>query len=152
LGIGNPLYSIGKRVVRGVAAIPEMIRAIPGRIDEARGIYDANTTGKYGNLADGTQRQNYNQTTLADIGNYTLLATGGVSSATAATTKTVHLLSQQGVMGLFSDTTIPLTSDVGQALSKMGAVSGAFGAAASLVDVARGFRQWQDTGRRTSDQ
>lgn len=144
-GIGNPLYSMGKRVVSGV-------RAIPQAISEARGIYEADPTGRYGNLASGARRENYNATTKADMANYLLLTTSGVSSLTAALTKRGVLISQEGIRGLVSDTSVPMLSETGQALSKMGAVGGAIGAVTSLVDARKGYGEWRDTARTQSQQ
>ncbi|MEN3334206.1 MAG: hypothetical protein V7641_3571 [Blastocatellia bacterium] len=142
-GIGNPLYSMGKRVVSGV-------RAIPQAVSEARGIYEADPRGTYGNLPSGARRENYNATTKADMANYLLLATSGVSSLTAALTKRGVLISQEGIGGFISDTNVPMLSETGQALSKMGAVGGVIGAVTSLVDARKGYKEWRDTARTQS--
>src|SRR5262249_39243164 len=75
-GLGNPLYSAGEE------------------IQELRGIYKGDPTGKYGNLPDpqraaGKPRENYGVDTISDIGNYALLATSAGASGSSFTSENI---------------------------------------------------------------
>lgn len=141
-GIGNPLYSMGKRLVKGAIAIPETI-------SEARGFYDADPGGKYGNLPDQTRRENYKADTKTDLANYLLLATGAASSVGAVFTQKGVILAEG--KNFFTDS-LPLLSETGKALSHMGAVSGGVGAFTSLWDAKKGYAEWKDSASSREQQ
>ena len=144
-GIGNPLFSMGKRLVKGIRAIPgvigdfwnwikgaswkgfkEAVYRVPKSIDEARGIYDSDPKHeKY------KGRENYNYDTKLDLVNYTMQAT----AATTAVSKFFASLATHG-----------------KAISEMGAVSGVVGTVTSVWDAAKGFGEWRDAARKTSEQ
>jgi hypothetical protein len=165
-GIGNPLYSIGKRLARGVVGFVESPgvvleflkglswKGVKEAVQEARGIFDVDTTHpKYGNLSaeerqrrfflygkDSARRKNYNRDELADLANYTLQFTGGTTSVTKFLT------------GPAVASVIPGLATNAAALSQMGAVGGVVGAATSLWDARKGFKQWRDTSNTTEQQ
>jgi hypothetical protein len=141
-GIGNPLYSVGKRLVKGVQAIPEAV-------SEARGIYDADPTGKYGNLPGNRRRENYKVDTKYDLANYLLLATSAGSAVGGFGTKNLDILISG--QNPFTDN-VSMLSKTGEALSWMGGISSVAGAATSLVDAKRGYAEWRETASTKGQQ
>jgi hypothetical protein len=162
-GVGNPLYSVGKRLAKGIVAAPGVVwdflkglswKGVKEAVQEARGIFDVDTTHpKYGNLSaeerqkkfflfgkDSARRKNYNRDELADLANYTLQFTGGTTSVTKFLT------------GPAVAQVIPDLATNAAALSQMGAVGGVVGAATSLWDARKGFKQWKDTSNTTEQQ
>gem|GEM_PF-3028443 len=119
-------------------------RWVGTEVDELRGIYEVDTTGKYGNLPEGTRRHNYNQTTMSDVANYTLMVAGAGSSAGAVFTQYSSLAhwGQNLIEGK-----VPLLGESGKAISGLGVASGALGAIASLAEAKQGYAQWKDSAR-----
>jgi hypothetical protein len=165
-GIGNPLYSVGKRLARGVVGIVEAPgvvweflkglswKGVREAVQEARGIFNVDSTHpKYGNLSveerqrrfflfgtESARRQNYNRDQLSDLTNYTLQLIGGTTSVTKFLT------------GPAVASVIPGLATNAAALSQMGAVGGVFGAATSLWDARKGFKQWSDRSNTREQQ
>ncbi len=113
-------------------------------VDELRGIYEVDTTGKYGNLPEGTRRYNYNQTTMSDVTNYAMLVAGAGSSAGAVVTQYSSLI--HWGQNLIEDK-VPLLGVSGKAISGLGVASGALGTIASLADAKQGYAEWKDSAR-----
>jgi heme-degrading monooxygenase HmoA len=165
-GIGNPLYSMTKRLGKGVVGFVESPgvvweflkgltwKGVKEAVQEARGYFEIDTTHpKYGNLSalerqkqfflygrDSARRRNYNRDQLSDLTNYTLQLTGGTTSVTKFLT------------GPTVASVIPGLAANAAALSQMGAVGGVVGAATSLWDARKGFKQWRDTSNTTEQQ
>jgi len=165
-GIGNPLYSVTKRLARGVVGFVESPgvvweflkgltwKGVREAVQEARGYFEIDSTHpKYGNLSalerqkqfflygrDSSHRQNYNRDQLSDLTNYTLQLTGGTTSVTKFLT------------GPTVASVIPGLGTSATALSHMGAVGGVVGAATSLWDAKKGFNQWRDASNTTEQQ
>ncbi|HKQ06536.1 MAG TPA: DUF4157 domain-containing protein [Blastocatellia bacterium] len=150
-GIGNPLYSVGKRVANF-------------SLDEARGIYQSGPAPEHEKY--GGQRENYNYDTKTDLLNYGLL-TLGTGSAVGKTiadkasvisgmgkltfsgnvwdrTKTFFTGSWDRTKAIFSDST-PVASETGKILSSIGAASSGLGALSSLMDAKKGFSEGFDS-------
>jgi hypothetical protein len=136
-GLGNPLYSAGKRLVRGLQAAVEVV-------NEGRGFYAADPTGKYGNRADGSRRENFGVDTKSDLTNYLLLLTSAAAAAGAVSTQYASIWNWG--QNAITDT-VPMLGESGKAISQMGAVSSVAGAVTSLVDAQKGYAEWKDRAR-----
>ncbi|MFL6278334.1 MAG: DUF4157 domain-containing protein [Blastocatellia bacterium] len=150
-GIGNPLYSIGKRVAKF-------------SLDEARGIYEGAEPPEHEKY--GGQRKNYNYDTKKDLLNYGLLTLGAGSAVGKTIADKVSVISAMGGLSysgnvwdktktfftgswdrtkaIFSDST-PVASETGKILSSIGAASSGLGAVTSLMDAKKGFSEGLDS-------
>ena len=74
----------------------EWFGAVPRRVDEARGFYEADPEGVYGNIPGKTgkeaRRENYNRDDKRDLGNYTLLGVGATSAVAKVVADRAHVL------------------------------------------------------------
>jgi hypothetical protein len=142
-GIGNPLYSIGKRVANFSPSA-------------ARGIYPGDPRHEPG----GRGRENYNYDTKTDLLNYGLLASGTGASVGKFIADRANIISAMpkpsnigdvwdNTKTFFTDST-PVASETGTILSGLGAAGSGAGAIASLVDASKGYKEWRDTANTTA--
>jgi hypothetical protein len=142
-GIGNPLYSIGKRLANFSPSA-------------ARGIYPGDPRHEPG----GRGRENYNYDTKTDLLNYGLLATGvgaSVGKFVADRANIISAMPKPSNIGdvwdntktFFTDNT-PVASETGTILSGLGAGASGLGALASLVDASKSYKESRDTANTTA--
>jgi hypothetical protein len=142
-GIGNPLYSIGKRVANFSPSA-------------ARGIYPGDPRHEPG----GRGRENYNYDTKTDLLNYGLLASGTGASVGKFIADRANIISAMpkpsnigdvwdNTKTFFTDST-PVASETGTILSGLGAGASGLGALASLVDASKSYKESRDTANTTA--
>lgn len=149
-GIGNPLYSIGKRVARFSPT------------ESIVGVYEAKPSHpKYRSPVD-ERKVNYNAETKTDLANYALLI-GGAGTAVGKFIADkwnviAGLEKAKSFEDFFSKTwsvitdNTPTASATGETLSYMGAAGSGAGAVASLIDAKKGYAEWRDKANITAQQ
>jgi len=134
--------------------LKEWFGAVPRRVDEARGFYDADPAGVYGNIPGKTgkeaQRENYNRDDKRDLGSYSLLGVGATSAVAKVVADRAHVL-KHTPKDFFTENA-PIMSETGKWMSGLGIASAGAGTATSLVDTYKGFREFRDTGATKEQQ
>lgn len=140
-GIGNPLYSIGKRAANFSPSA-------------AIGIYEAKPTHPKYRSQEAEREVNYNAETKTDLANYALLLGGAGTALGKFIADKANVIGQverassfkdffSKAWGVITDTT-PNVSETGKVMSHLGAVSSGVGAVASLIDAKKGYAEFRD--------
>jgi hypothetical protein len=137
-GVGNPLYSVGKRLVNF-------------SLEETRGNYKQISS----HPVYGGERKNYGYDTKTDLLNYGLQAVSTGASTGKFIADRTQVISQlpkpsspadvwDNTKSFFSDST-PQASQAGQIMSWFGGVGGIGGSLGSLMEARKGFKEWGET-------
>lgn len=148
-GIGNPLYSIGKRAVRFSPS-------------EARGIYDVKPSHPKYKSEENEQKVNYNYDTKTDLANYALLIGGTGTAVGKFIADKSNVIAEVGRASSFEDFfskswdvikgSTAQASETGKVLSHLGAAASGVGALASLMDAKKGFGEWTEKASTSRQQ